>query len=169
MRDKSETLNRLKRYKKYAEKRTSRVIKKLIFHVDETEYKNSAKSSKKSSLESNIQEDEAVSSIKNFLNNKKIKYELRKAPALRNYGGVLPVNQELCQIAESMLSCKKVDIQFWVDAYATAVHTWNRRVNNKSVKEDTPYELWHQRPPNVSHLREFGVICWYSELLKMSD
>ena len=67
---------------KYAEKRTSRVLKKLIVHVDKTESKNSAKSNKNSNFESNIQEDETVSSIKNFLKNKKIKYELRKAPAL---------------------------------------------------------------------------------------
>ena len=163
MRDKSEALNRLKRYKKYAEKKTSCALKKLIVHVDQTEHKNSAKSNVKSNFESIIQENEAVSSIKNFLKSKKIMYELRKAPALHKYGGVLPVNQKLCQTTESMLSCRQVDIQFWVDAYATAVHTWNRRVNKTSVKNATPYELWHERPPNVSHLQEFGATCWYSE------
>jgi len=44
---------------------------------------------------------------------------------------------------------------FWGECLVALVHVWNRCPTDV-VKKATPYELWHGRKPDVSHLRVWG-------------
>jgi len=45
----------------------------------------------------------------------------------------------------------------WAEAVNTAVHILNR-TGPSTVKGVTPYELWHKKQSDVSHLRVFGEV-----------
>lgn len=52
----------------------------------------------------------------------------------------------------------KVSYVFWGEAVSHVVYILNR-VNTKSFKETTSYELWTGRKPNLGHLRVFGCVA----------
>jgi transposase InsO family protein len=60
-------------------------------------------------------------------------------------------NQTLLDMVRSMMSLTDLLIYFWGHALETAAHTLNR-APSKSV-ETTPYELWHEKKPSLSHLK----------------
>jgi len=41
---------------------------------------------------------------------------------------------------------------FWGECLAALIHVWNR-CPTEAIRSATPYELWHERKPDVSHLR----------------
>lgn len=57
-----------------------------------------------------------------------------------------------------MLIGKNVPASLWGEAVVTFVYLSNRSVN-KNTADETPYELYFKREPNVSHLRVFGCMC----------
>ena len=48
---------------------------------------------------------------------------------------------------------------FWGECLGALVHVWNRCPTD-AVKKATPYELWHGRKPDVSHLRVWGCTAY---------
>ncbi|KAL0350110.1 UNVERIFIED_CONTAM: Retrovirus-related Pol polyprotein from transposon TNT 1-94 [Sesamum radiatum] len=60
-------------------------------------------------------------------------------------------NRTLLEMARSMMAQANLPISFWGDAILTAAYILNR-VPSKSVPS-TPYELWHDRKPNLEGLR----------------
>ena len=58
-----------------------------------------------------------------------------------------------------MLDDKKLPNDYWVEVVVVVVHVLNISPT-KAVRNITPYELWFQRKPNVSHLKVFGWITY---------
>ncbi|XBI71622.1 hypothetical protein VPH35_065793 [Triticum aestivum] len=67
-------------------------------------------------------------------------------------------NQTVVGMARSMMKAKGMPDYFWGEAVTTAVYLLNRAFT-RSVDGATPYEAWHGRKPEVSHLRVFGCVA----------
>ena len=61
-------------------------------------------------------------------------------------------------MARSMLKAKYLPNELWAEAVWTTVFLLNRSPT-KSVQNQTPYEAWYERKPNVIHLKIFGSIA----------
>jgi hypothetical protein len=68
-------------------------------------------------------------------------------------------NRTILESAVSMMSQAELGKEFWAEAVAFAVHIRNR-VSSSSLDGKTPYELWHGRIPDLSHIRTFGSGAW---------
>lgn len=71
------------------------------------------------------------------------------------------LNRTLLNMCRAMLEEKRVPKEFWADAITTAVYLQNRITSSSLPINKTPYELWHNRKPDISHFRVFGSPCWY--------
>jgi len=58
-----------------------------------------------------------------------------------------------------MIAASKLPEFLWEPAVAHAAYVRNMSYTT-SLMNSTPYQIWHGRRPNVSHLREFGVPVW---------
>ncbi|GKD01164.1 retrovirus-related pol polyprotein from transposon TNT 1-94 [Tanacetum coccineum] len=58
-----------------------------------------------------------------------------------------------------MLIYGKAPLFLWAEAVATACYTQNRSII-QSHHGKTPYELLHDRKPNLSYLHVFGALCY---------
>ncbi|WVZ71727.1 hypothetical protein U9M48_020274 [Paspalum notatum var. saurae] len=66
-------------------------------------------------------------------------------------------NQTVVGMARCMLKAKGMPAAFWGEAVTTAVYILNR-ASTKALDGQTPFEAWHGRKPDVSHLRTFGCV-----------
>ncbi|WVZ57966.1 LOW QUALITY PROTEIN: hypothetical protein U9M48_008290 [Paspalum notatum var. saurae] len=66
-------------------------------------------------------------------------------------------NQTVVGMARCMLKAKGMPAAFWGEAVTTAVYILNR-ASTKAPDGQTPFEAWHGRKPDVSHLRTFGCV-----------
>ncbi|GJU44752.1 retrovirus-related pol polyprotein from transposon TNT 1-94 [Tanacetum coccineum] len=68
-------------------------------------------------------------------------------------------NRTLVEVARTMLIFSKAPLFLWAEAVATACYTQNssliRRHHNK-----TPYELIHDRKPDLTYFYVFGALCY---------
>ena len=62
-------------------------------------------------------------------------------------------------MARTMLCENNLSKYFWEEAINTACYVINR-VTIRSLLLKTPYELYKERKPNVSHLKSFGCKCF---------
>ncbi|GJZ96692.1 retrovirus-related pol polyprotein from transposon TNT 1-94 [Tanacetum coccineum] len=68
-------------------------------------------------------------------------------------------NRRLIEAARTMLIYAKALLFLWVEAVATACYTQNRSmIRHRHGK--TPYELLHNKPPDLSYLYVFGALCY---------
>src|SRR5436190_3165166 len=58
-----------------------------------------------------------------------------------------------------MLAESGLPLQFWGEALSSLVHVRNR-CPTSSIKGATPYELWHNKKPDLSHLRIWGCTAY---------
>jgi hypothetical protein len=68
-------------------------------------------------------------------------------------------NRLLSERMTAMLDESGLPKAFWGECLAALVHVWNRCPTD-AVEGATPYELWHQRKPDVSHLRVWGCTAY---------
>lgn len=68
-------------------------------------------------------------------------------------------NRTLMEMARCMMTQSRLPISFWAEAVATANFIRNRCIS-RTLGDKTPYELWHERRPNVKHMRTFGEIAY---------
>ncbi|EZA59689.1 Copia protein [Ooceraea biroi] len=61
----------------------------------------------------------------------------------------------IVEAARTMLHAKKVSKTLWAEAINTAVYIINRS-GTSSIKDKTPYELWHGKSPDLSTIKIFG-------------
>src|SRR6266852_4998696 len=59
-----------------------------------------------------------------------------------------------------MLSESGLPLSFWGEALASYVHVWDCLSTSSISKPTTPFELWHGRKPDVSHLWVWGCIAY---------
>ncbi|GJW52664.1 retrovirus-related pol polyprotein from transposon TNT 1-94 [Tanacetum coccineum] len=67
-------------------------------------------------------------------------------------------NRTLVEAARTMLIFLKASLVLWAEAVATAYYTQNRSLIQKCHNK-TPYELLHDRKPDLSYLHVFGALC----------
>ncbi|GJU06790.1 retrovirus-related pol polyprotein from transposon TNT 1-94 [Tanacetum coccineum] len=68
-------------------------------------------------------------------------------------------NHTLVEVARTMLILAKAPLFLWAEAVATACYTQNRSIIRR-CHEKTPYELLHDRKPDLSYLHVFGALCY---------
>ncbi|GJW19231.1 retrovirus-related pol polyprotein from transposon TNT 1-94 [Tanacetum coccineum] len=107
--------------------------------------------------------DEAPNFITKFLK----MIQVRLNATVRNIhtdNGTEFVNQTLYSYYESvaartMLIYPKAPLFLWAETVATACYTQNRSII-RCRHGKTPYELLHDRKPNLSYLHVFGALCY---------
>ncbi|WVZ95284.1 LOW QUALITY PROTEIN: hypothetical protein U9M48_041069 [Paspalum notatum var. saurae] len=81
-------------------------------------------------------------------------------------------NQTVVGMARCMLKAKGMPVAFLGEAVTTAVYILNR-ASTKALDGQTPFEAWHGRKLDVSHLRTFGCVGYVkvtkSGLSKLED
>ncbi|GJV96393.1 retrovirus-related pol polyprotein from transposon TNT 1-94 [Tanacetum coccineum] len=68
-------------------------------------------------------------------------------------------NRTLIEAARTMLIYAKAPLFLWAEAVATACYTQNRSMIRRRHGK-TPYELLHDKPPDLSYLHVFGALCY---------
>nr|GEW27201.1 retrovirus-related Pol polyprotein from transposon TNT 1-94 [Tanacetum cinerariifolium] len=68
-------------------------------------------------------------------------------------------NRTLVEAARTMLIFSKASIFLWAEAVATACYTQNRSLIH-SRHHKTPYELVHNKKPDLTFFRVFGALCY---------
>nr|GEW07143.1 hypothetical protein [Tanacetum cinerariifolium] len=95
--------------------------------------------------------DEAPDFIIKFL--KMIQVQLKKN------GVVERRNRTLIEATRTMLIYTQAPLFLWAEAVATACYTQNRSII-RLHHEKTPYELLHNKLPDLSFLHMFGALCY---------
>ncbi|GJZ88811.1 retrovirus-related pol polyprotein from transposon TNT 1-94 [Tanacetum coccineum] len=70
-------------------------------------------------------------------------------------------NQNLVEAARTMLIFSKAPMFLWAEAVATACYTQNRSLIHTRHNK-TPYELVHDKKPNLKFLQVFGALCYHT-------
>ncbi|GKF67071.1 retrovirus-related pol polyprotein from transposon TNT 1-94, partial [Tanacetum coccineum] len=68
-------------------------------------------------------------------------------------------NSTLVEAARIMLIFSKAPLFLWAEVVATACYTQNRSLIHTHHNK-TPYELLHDKKPDLSFLRIFGALCY---------
>lgn len=97
--------------------------------------------------------------VKKFLLSKGIKHGLTTPRAPEQNGYIERQNRTIVESAKSMLHARKLPLYLWAEATAVAVYVKNRTATN-TLNGKTPYEMWFEEKPSVSHLKIFGSTCY---------
>ncbi|GJY19950.1 integrase, catalytic region, zinc finger, CCHC-type containing protein [Tanacetum coccineum] len=88
-----------------------------------------------------------------------ISHETSVARTPQQNGVVERRNRTLVEAARTMLIYAKAPLFLWAKAVATACYTQNRSLIRLRHGK-TPYELLHDRKPDLSYLHVFGALCY---------
>ncbi|GJT77777.1 retrovirus-related pol polyprotein from transposon TNT 1-94 [Tanacetum coccineum] len=88
-----------------------------------------------------------------------ISHETSVARSPQQNGVVERRNRTLIEAARTMLIYAKAPLFLWAEAVATACYTQNRSIVRLRHGK-TPYELLHEKHPNLSFLHVFGALCY---------
>ncbi|GKA19710.1 retrovirus-related pol polyprotein from transposon TNT 1-94 [Tanacetum coccineum] len=88
-----------------------------------------------------------------------ISYETSVARSPQQNGVVERQNCMLIEVAHTMLIYAKALLFLWAEAVATACYTQNRSIVRLRHGK-TPYELLHDKPPDLSFFHVFGALCY---------
>ncbi|GJT83650.1 retrovirus-related pol polyprotein from transposon TNT 1-94 [Tanacetum coccineum] len=88
-----------------------------------------------------------------------ISHETSVARSPQQNGVVERRNRTLIEAARTMLIYAKAPLFLWAEAVATACYTQNRSMIRRRHGK-TPYELLHNKPPDLSYLYVFGTLCY---------
>ncbi|GJR29206.1 retrovirus-related pol polyprotein from transposon TNT 1-94 [Tanacetum coccineum] len=88
-----------------------------------------------------------------------ISHETSVARSPQQNGVVERRNRMLIEAARTMLIYAKAPLFLWAKAVATTCYTQNRSMIRRRHGK-TPYELLHDKPPDLSYLHVFGALCY---------
>ncbi|GJV41440.1 retrovirus-related pol polyprotein from transposon TNT 1-94 [Tanacetum coccineum] len=88
-----------------------------------------------------------------------ISHETSVARSLQQNGVVERRNRTLIEAAHTMLIYAKAPLFLWAEAVATTCYTQNRSIIHLQ-HDKTPYELLHDKPPDLSFFHVFGALCY---------
>ncbi|GJV96954.1 retrovirus-related pol polyprotein from transposon TNT 1-94 [Tanacetum coccineum] len=88
-----------------------------------------------------------------------ISHETSVARSLQQNGVVERRNRTLIEATHTMLIYTKAPLFLWAEAVATACYTQNRSIA-RLRHDKTPYELLHDKPPDLSFFHVFGALCY---------
>ncbi|GBM35607.1 Retrovirus-related Pol polyprotein from transposon TNT 1-94 [Araneus ventricosus] len=92
--------------------------------------------------------------IEDFLKEQGIVHQLTVPYSPQQNGVSERKNRTLIEMTRCLLSEANLPQRFWAEAAMTATYLQNRLPTKPKGK--TPYELWTNRKPNLSHIRVFG-------------
>ena len=82
------------------------------------------------------------------------------APYSPSQNGVAErMNRTLVELAHAMINAHGLPEFLWELTVAHAAYLRNRAFTSP-LSNHTPYKIWHNKKPNVSHLCEFGAPVW---------
>ncbi|GKD14832.1 putative ribonuclease H-like domain-containing protein, partial [Tanacetum coccineum] len=88
-----------------------------------------------------------------------ISHETSVARSPQQNGVIKRCNRTLIEAASTMLIYAKASLLLWAKAVATACYTQNRSIIRLHHGK-TPYELLHDKLPNLSFFHVFGALCY---------
>nr|GFA89913.1 retrovirus-related Pol polyprotein from transposon TNT 1-94 [Tanacetum cinerariifolium] len=88
-----------------------------------------------------------------------ISHETSVVRSPQQNGVVKRRNRTLIEAARTMLIYAQAPLFLWVEFVATACYTQNRSII-RLCHEKTPYELLHNKLPDLSFLHVFGALCY---------
>ncbi|GKF47259.1 retrovirus-related pol polyprotein from transposon TNT 1-94, partial [Tanacetum coccineum] len=88
-----------------------------------------------------------------------ISHETSVARSTQQNGVIERRNHSLVEAARTMLIYAKAPLFLWAKAVATTCYTKNRSIIQRCHGKN-PYELLHDRKPNLSYLHVFGALCY---------
>jgi len=84
----------------------------------------------------------------------------RMVPYSPSQNGVAErMNWTLVELARAMLTAAELPEFLWESAVEHAAYIRNRSFTT-SLQGSTPYQAWHDKKPDIRHLREFGAPIW---------
>nr|GFB03491.1 retrovirus-related Pol polyprotein from transposon TNT 1-94 [Tanacetum cinerariifolium] len=87
-------------------------------------------------------------------------YQIDTVPRTLQQNGVIKRrNRTLVEAARTMLIFSKAPMFLWAEAVATACYTQNRSLIH-THHQKTPYELVHNKKPDLTFFRVFGALCY---------
>ncbi|GJZ19653.1 putative ribonuclease H-like domain-containing protein [Tanacetum coccineum] len=90
-----------------------------------------------------------------------ISHETSVARSPQQNGVVERRNHTLIEAARTMLIYAKAPLFLWAEAVATACYTQICFHDSRRLRHGkTPYELLHNKPPDLSYLHVFGALCY---------
>ena len=96
--------------------------------------------------------------LKTFLTNEGIQTEFTNPYTPQQNGVAERKNRYLVEMARSMLVDSGLPNKYWGEAIITANHMQNRLP--VTGRDNTPYQTWTGRKPNLSHIRRFGCTAF---------
>ncbi|GKD51259.1 retrovirus-related pol polyprotein from transposon TNT 1-94, partial [Tanacetum coccineum] len=97
--------------------------------------------------------------LREFYENVGISHQTSVARTPQQNNVVKRRNQTLIEAARTMLIFSKDPIFLWAEAINTACYTQNRLIIHRRYNK-TPYELMHEKKPDVSFFHVFGALCY---------
>ncbi|GKF31397.1 putative ribonuclease H-like domain-containing protein, partial [Tanacetum coccineum] len=86
-------------------------------------------------------------------------HEISVARSPQQNGVVERRNRTLIEVARTILIYAKALLFLWAEAVATGCYTQNRSII-RIRHGKTPYELLHDKPPDLSFFHVFGALCY---------
>ncbi|GJV98096.1 retrovirus-related pol polyprotein from transposon TNT 1-94 [Tanacetum coccineum] len=100
-----------------------------------------------------------IQTLREYYEKVGISHETSVARSPQQNGVVERRNRTLIEAARTMLIYAKAPLFLWAEAVATACYTQNRSMIRLRHGK-TPYELLHNKPPDLSYLHVFGALCY---------
>ncbi|GJX08932.1 retrovirus-related pol polyprotein from transposon TNT 1-94 [Tanacetum coccineum] len=97
--------------------------------------------------------------LREYYKKTSISHETSISRSLQQNGVVERRNRMLIEAARTMLIYAKAPLFLWAEAVATACYTQNRSIIRLRHGK-TPYELLHDKPPDLSFFHVFGALCY---------
>ncbi|GKE60774.1 retrovirus-related pol polyprotein from transposon TNT 1-94, partial [Tanacetum coccineum] len=97
--------------------------------------------------------------LKTYYEDVAISHQTLVERTLQWNGVVERQNRTLVEAARTMLIFSKAPLYLWPEAVATTCYTHNRSLIHK-CQNKTPYELLHDRKPDLKYFHIFGVLCY---------
>ncbi|GJU24342.1 retrovirus-related pol polyprotein from transposon TNT 1-94 [Tanacetum coccineum] len=97
--------------------------------------------------------------LREYYENIGISHKTSVARPPKQNGVVERRNRMLIEAARTMLIYAKAPLFLWAEAVATACYTQNRSIVRLRHGK-TPYELLHDKPPDLSFFHVFGALCY---------
>ncbi|GKC70630.1 retrovirus-related pol polyprotein from transposon TNT 1-94, partial [Tanacetum coccineum] len=111
----------------------------------------------------NIRTDNGIEfvnqTLRSYYESVGISHETSVARSPHKNGVVERRNHTLVEVARTMLIYAEAPLFLWAEVVATACYTQNRSIIRR-YHGKTPYELLHERKPDLSYLRVFGALCY---------
>lgn len=95
-----------------------------------------------------------------WLEKKGIAHQLTNPYTPEQNGVAERFNRTLLGKVRAIMKDANVPLKLWAEAASTAAYLINRSPTNSNENRSTPFELWTERVPTLSHLRTFGCTAY---------